>query len=430
MAFPVILLGLGAIGLLAAAGASSAKAAPGAPRLPGAPGARPGAAQVFPAGVSDPRAWGPAYTNLTDQQKVQLLTERGMPLSSDPELSARLAATGKKGIVVQTPAARAVAVKEPVKKVMPKELQALFAEALKLLTVDDNGVVRGPVGKTAVRTATQLAGRLDNEGFPKAAASLRTLAQKAATMIPPPKEADKIPLPPQMSPALQDRVQKMIQSERDPAKLQKLVDALGQYKNTSEGKMAISMLKALIVQIETANETRRALEAAQAVMSAPTKVPPAPVVTLAPPEPVVAPEAPVVPQPEPPAKTPLQQSAEALASHLRSVQKRYGMPEAKGQEDSTIVGRFQKLAGGGVDYKAGPGTLIRVASTGASMLPLVMYWPRGSNLATVQQYRNKIRDLANQAEGQGHRDVANELRMSANMETGQGGVARYGATLS
>lgn len=324
--------------------------------------------------------------------------------------------------------------KEPA--AMPKSLQEALAGALKLLTVDSNGKIKGPVTANAVRAATQIAGRLDSEGWPEASKSLRAFATEAAKLVPPPKKADEIPLPPSMDPALRDKVQRMIQNERDPAKLQGLVDALKATPKGPERDMAIEVLKGLIVQIQTANISRKALEDAEAVMNAPTG-------SLAPakqkPKALETPKAPVVvvtkttvpkAQPTPAAKTPVQQAAESMALHLRSVQSKYGMPGAKGKEDPTIVKRFQNKAGITEDGKAGPGTLGKAASVGQGDLPLVMYWPAGSNRSSVQVYRDTLRRLASEAEAQGRSDVGNQLRMIANLESGQGGISAYGPQLT
>lgn len=498
----LIMGGVALLGLFAAS--ASAKEGPG-------PGPTEG---------TSPDSWGSAYHSLSDAEKIALLKQRGLPITADPALAARVQQNGG---VVKTPLAESASKKAAPKPVMSTRLQEAFANALRALTVDAEGNITGPVTKEAIRLATQTAGRLDRKGFPDAAKTLREFAKKAAALVPPPKPAEEVPMPPQMPPELQKRVNRMLQNERDPEKLQALVDALKPYAKTPEGKKAIQMIKALIVNIEVEEANREALEKADEVIKTPTgaktlpdldeedtvttwkigansrviiivqpdgsvtadrlisqlksqvpdlsnikkvsggkvsviafndddtpfKIGPsflrdefkvngtivsvrpysAPEEILAEPEVVQVPPTPV-PQPEPPPKSPVQQAAEAMAAHLKSVQKRYGMPGAKGQEDKSVVIKFQKLAGITADGAAGPGTLGKAATYGVGDLPLVMYWPRGSNLASVQTYRDTLRRLADEAEAQGRADIANQLRMVASYESGQAGVAQYGATLS
>jgi hypothetical protein len=312
--------------------------------------------------------------------------------------------------------------------------QNAFAQALRALTVDADGNIKGPVTKDSIRLATQIAGRLDKEGFPGPAKTIRALASKAAKMVPSPPPEEEIPMPPQMSPELQKRVQRMLQNERDPAKLAKLIGALKPYAKTSEGRQAIRLIKALIVQIEIEEAQLEALEKTAEVVNTPTGKEELPDLEedkgsiLDTPEVIDVPDEPE-PQPAPPPKTPVQQAAEKMGAHLKSVQRRDGMPGAKGSEDTSIVARFQSMAGLGADGKAGPGTLGKAVTLGLGNIPLVMYWPRGSSRSSVQIYRDTLRRLAGEAEAQGHKELANEIRMAANNETGQGGIAEYGPAL-
>lgn len=327
------------------------------------------------------------------------------------------------------------------KKELSKAQQEAMAGALRALTVDAQGNIVGPVTADALRFATQTAGRLEEEGFPEAGATLRSFAQKAASYVPPVKPEKQVPLPQGISPELQEKIQKLIQYERDPKKLQAMVDALAPYKNQAAGKMAIDMISALILQIKAQNEAQRALEAADQVMKTPMgevlpePEPAAKPVAVAPKPVLETPKAVAVPaQPKPQVlpepKSPVVQAGEAMASHLKSVQSKHGMPGAKGKEDPSITVRFQNLAGITADGKPGPGTIAKLATYGVGNLPLVMYWPSGSNRLSVQKYRDTLRRLASEAEAQGHAPLANELRMVANYEKGQGGIAQYGPALT
>lgn len=312
-------------------------------------------------------------------------------------------------------------------KAMSAEQQKMMANAIKLLRVQNDGSIKGPVTVVGMRTATQIAGRLDAAGFTQAAETLRSLCAKAAPHVAEPREEDKIPLPAELSADMQDRVQRMIQSERDPAKLSELVAALEKLPQSATRDMAVGTLKALILQIEQANIQRNAMEEANRVMNAPTGTVPPPTASTPKQLPEVVEPAPA---PTPAPKSAAQQLGDSMALHLKSVQSKHGMPAAKGKEDASIVARFQSKAGLKADGKAGPGTLAKAASLGVSALPLVMYWPAGSSRSSVQVYRDTLRRLAGQASEQGFDSLANELRMVASYERGQGGIAEYGPALS
>lgn len=320
--------------------------------------------------------------------------------------------------------------------VMSEMLRETYANTLRALKVDDTGALTGTVDLDVIRAATQVAGRLEAAGFPEAAATLRSYAQQAAASIPTPPKSEQIPLPPQLSAEMQEKVQRMIQSERDPAKLRGLITALRTLPVSEDRDTAIETLSAMVVQIEAQNAQREALEAVDATMKLPTGVIEK---TEAKPEVVEVVESaeevlPPAVTPTPPVVTPTPKSAaqiagEAMAKHLKSVQSKYGMPGAKGKEDKSIVKKFQSAAGLTADGLAGPGTLTKLASLGVGGLPLVMYWPRSSSLASVQVYRTALRRLATEAESQGAAAIANSLRISANYERGQAGVIQTG-TLS
>lgn len=303
---------------------------------------------------------------------------------------------------------------------MSQELQSLMANAIRGLGVRNDGTVPGPVTADQVRAATQAAGRLSDAGFPEAADTLRGFAVKASALVPPPEPEETVPLPQELSPEMQERVQRMIQNEREPSKLEALVASLQALPESATRDMAIATIKALILQIEQANIARDALEQADAVMTAPEGAVEEAVETQ-PPEPT--------PAPAPPQKSPVLIKGEAMARHLKSVQNRYGLPNAKGKEDMSIVSAFQSMAGLTADGKAGPGTIAKAASLGVGELPLVQWWPAGSSRAYVQKYRDTIRRLADETEAQGFPAIANQMRMAASYERGQGGIADYGPAL-
>lgn len=155
--------------------------------------------------------------------------------------------------------------------------------------------------------------------------------------------------------------------------------------------------------------------------------PPAPAATAAP---VALPEQPAAvpktpkPQPAPPPLTPLQITARAMVANIKSAQSSHGGPtsSAKRSFDKSLVRKFQKASGGGVDGKPGPATYLRAAALGAVDLPLVMYWPRRGTHKTVRLYRSKLRQLADTFAAGGRTADANRLRISANYERGQGGI--------
>jgi hypothetical protein len=311
--------------------------------------------------------------------------------------------------------------------------QKMYAAALQALGVDSNGNVRGASSLEGVRMATQVAGQLLESGFVEASTKLRQLAVEASRRIPPPPTKDHIPLPPSLSPEMRERVQQTIQRERDPAKLQELISALKKLPVSSEGKIAIDTLSAMVAQIQAANITLQALEKTQETLKAPTgslEPPPQPVPIQASSPPPAPSPPPPQPPPLPPPKTPAQIAAEKMTRHLRSVQSKYAFPAAKGREDKSIVIAFQKLTGLTADGLAGPGTLGKAASLGVGLLPLVHYWPRSSTRSSVQIYRNTLRRLASEAAHQRASKVAEDLRNAANRESGQSGIILAGPQLT
>lgn len=307
--------------------------------------------------------------------------------------------------------------------VMSRALQEAIGKALSLLTVDSFGVIKGPVTAENVQAASGVVGRLRAEGWGDAANSLDVYVQRAGELVPAPALAETVPLPNNIPEIVRRRINNALKLERDPAKLQVMADVLLKYDQSPERDNLIAMLKAMILQLEGAIIAQAAAAKAAAVFTPEPAPVPAPLPAPVPP----APE----PAPVPVAKTPAQQAAAAMCTHLRSLQKKHGMPGAKGKEDRDIVGRFQALAGiSKVDGLAGAFTIAKAASLGQGSLPLVMIWSAGSSLKDVQQYRDTLRRLADQSAAQGYESLANELRIAAAYERGQGGVAQYGGPLT
>jgi hypothetical protein len=225
-----------------------------------------------------------------------------------------------------------------------------------------------------------------------------------------------------MPPEITARVQKVIQGERDPKVIEALIVALKQYPKSDQRDLLIGMLKALVLQIEQANIARKSLEDADEVMNKPTG---------AIEEEEQAQAAAPAPSPTPAPKSEKLQAAEAMSLHIRRLQSLHGYVGAKWKEDRNIVKRFQNLAGlNNVDGVAGPVTLTHAAASGHGDLPRVMYWPKSSNRYSVQRYRDALRKIADDAEQQGHPALANQMRMSANVETGQSGIVNSGPALT
>lgn len=129
------------------------------------------------------------------------------------------------------------------------------------------------------------------------------------------------------------------------------------------------------------------------------------------------------PRPDPAPKTALEVNAEALATHLRALQSKYGVAGSKGKQDTTLVKRFQTAAGGTADGLPGVGTMLALAKAGQGILPAVMYWPKaGTKARDLPAYRKQLTDLAAAARSRGLSTLASQLEASATRETGAGGL--------
>ncbi len=130
------------------------------------------------------------------------------------------------------------------------------------------------------------------------------------------------------------------------------------------------------------------------------------------------------PRPDPSPKTPLEVSAEALATHLRALQSKHGVAGSKGKQDQTLVKRFQSAAGGYADGMPGAGTMLALARAGQGQLPAVMYWGKSATRAKdLPAYRQQLATLASAARSRGNSTLASQLEASAARETGAGGLA-------
>ena len=132
---------------------------------------------------------------------------------------------------------------------MPVSLQQEMIAAMQGLGVDAGGVVRGPVTPEAIRTATELSSRLEQAGYPEAAAELRRMAQDGSKLLPKPV-TPPAPLP-GVPAELAAQIQRALELERDPAKLEALAWALKALPASPQRDLLVGALEALILQIRT-----------------------------------------------------------------------------------------------------------------------------------------------------------------------------------
>lgn len=309
---------------------------------------------------------------------------------------------------------------------MPVAMKTSIANVLRLLTVDEEGILRGPVTKAGIQAATELAGRLRAQGYPEAATQLETYAKQAAAAVPPPPPAQQVTVP-GVPPELQTQIYKALELQRDPAKLAILKQGLLSLPPSPQRDSLIGMLDALILQLTAKQGTDSTLEQIDTVLRTPVSPAPAPAPTPRPPvstlpeQPTNVPARPVA-QPAPVALTPDQIAAANMVRNLKAVQAAHGMPKAKGKEDMSLVKKFQGLVGAVQDGKAGPNTLVLAAGKAVGDLPLVMYWPKNSTQKTVAAYKESLGRLADKWFESGRPDIADALHASQLREKGQAGV--------
>lgn len=147
----------------------------------------------------------------------------------------------------------------PGRPPMPTSLQQEMIAAMMALGVGSDGVVRGPTTAEAVRNATELSSRLEQSGYPEAAAAMRSYAQAASKLLPPPPAV--APAIPGVPAAVMATIQRALELERDPAKLEGLKNGLKNLPASPERDMLIGALDALILQIRTAQAISQAATA-------------------------------------------------------------------------------------------------------------------------------------------------------------------------
>lgn len=168
-------------------------------------------------------------------------------------------------------------------------------------------------------------------------------------------------------------------------------------------------------ELKKALEEAKALQETQKILTPAEPDPPPPTVVPDPEPPPQVREPYIPPPPAPPPKTPLQIQTEALASYIKGARKY--------KEDKGLVEKWQGAAGGSAgppDGKFGAGSATRMAQLGVSDLPMVWYWPRTGATARVARYKGDLRALATVADGLGEHSRAEQLRISANRDNGQG----------
>lgn len=154
-----------------------------------------------------------------------------------------------KDLKIQAPAGPTV-MTPPGRAPMPQALQAEMTALGLEMGVDSNGKVRGPVTAKAVQHATELASRLEKAGYPEASATVRKWATDGAKMVPLPTTPAVVP--PGVPPELAAAIQRALQLERDPARLEALLAQLRMLPASAERDMLIGTLEALILQVKTA----------------------------------------------------------------------------------------------------------------------------------------------------------------------------------
>ncbi len=371
-------------------------------------------------------------------------------------------------------------------KVMPTSLQAEMLATMTALGVDATGVVRGPVSAEAVRRATELSSRLDQAGFPEAAAAMRNYAQQAGKMLPQP--ANPAPAIPGVPAELMAQIQRALELERDPAKLELLRATLAQLPQSPQRDLLLGALDALILQVRAAQAVSQAATAIDERMKTPaasassgTRIlklvtpnmtgadvadwqrvliasgystvkadgvfgPATDAATTdwqrkrglpadgdvgpltrakigTPPTAPLAVPSSASPQPDPKPKTATEVAADALATHLLALQVKHGVPGSKGRQDMALVKRFQSAVGGVADGLPGPNTMIALAKNGVGILPAVMYWPKNATKARdLPVYRSALGTVAQAAGARGNATLQAAIQASAARETGLGGL--------
>lgn len=167
-----------------------------------------------------------------------------------------------------------------LKKDMAKVIQDLTVVPDTVATSADGTVtaatIIGPVTKEAVQNATALSAELGRQGFPIASKTIADLAKLASKRIPDPPKDAQIPLPAQcFTPSEQTLVTRAAELERDPAKLQAIIDALAAKMKAAppscvpEISAAVDMITAVLHQAEAKAAEDAALKKTQEILNAP-----------------------------------------------------------------------------------------------------------------------------------------------------------------
>lgn len=280
---------------------------------------------------------------------------------------------------------------------MPEALKQQMASVLQGMGVDANGNVVGQPTAASVAQATALAGQLDTAGYPAAADYLRQMAKRAGLSVPslPPSQQTPVPC---VDAATQEKINRALQMERDPAVLTEIVTLLKNTTcaNTPAIQALILQLQALITNLKAAQTTNNTIPNLPIPTNLPTNV----------------------------VMSDVERAAKAVCDNLNQVQAASGgnAKVAHGRENSSLVIAFQKLAGLTPDGKAGPGVVKALASIGHQCnLPLVMYWPTSANAKSVQNYRADLLTIAATFDSV-NSTCAAAVRMAAQKERGTGGI--------
>ncbi len=314
----------------------------------------------------------------------------------------------------------------PIPVALPLSFHNMMAKALQDLTMQDDGSIRGPVTVEAVQRATTVAAQLDAAGFPDAARALRGIVQLAARQIPSPPPDKVAPLP-GVSPDLVAQVNRAVMLERDPNKLQAIINAvMASAPPSAERDHLVEMLTAAMKQVQAAMVLADALKKTDEVLkspgqptaaTAPTQIIDVPAMVVTAPAPKPSAAAPEI------ADTTASRRAINLGNHLRNKIADYGgdVKKAKGHEDKSLVMSFQGAEGLKQDGLMGPGGTLQLAKYTGD-LPLVFYWPTGSNKDRVLKYRTDLLAVADAHEDAGRPVIANKIRAAAAKERGQAGI--------
>lgn len=343
---------------------------------------------------------------------------------------------------------------------MPDPLREQIASALAQMGVNATGAIVSAPTAASIQYATAIVGQLEAQGFYDAAKQLKVYVDAASRLVPTPASGASImaSAPPGLSQPEREHIARTLTLSRDPATLGKLEEWMMKLPPSAERDGQLAMIRALRLQLLSAQATNETLQRIDSVIKAPAGKAPAPVpparipavrplpVQTALPPPIITPAAPApqaakspglpqplpeqpvyvpptpVQQPLPRAVTPQLKAAQALSAHLRSLQSRYGAKGAKGKQDRAQVRTWQAALGTTADGLPGTGTLLAMARAGEGNLPWVMYWPKSATARTVQAYRDELARIAVAASSAGRTAEAKAIAESAKREHGESGI--------